>query len=240
MGQLWVGTSGWVYKHWAEAFYPRQVRVKDRLAFYAARFSTTEINGSFYRLPNETTVKAWAQTVPPGFLFAWKASRFITHNKKLRGVEDSIALVFGRMAPLGEHFGPVLFQRPPMLKRDDPRLRDFLVLLPKSRRHVIEFRDPSWYAPEVLALLSDHGVALCISDHHQAPAPWEATAPHVYIRGHGPGGTYRGSYGRAALKHWAEAIARWRGAGRDVFAYFDNDIGAAAPKDAEALLKLTS
>jgi uncharacterized protein YecE (DUF72 family) len=240
MSELRIGTSGWAYKDWAEAFYPKGVRIKDRLAYYATRFSTTEINGSFYRLPNETTVAAWAQTAPPGFLFAWKASRFITHNKKLRGVEESLDLVFGRMAPLGEHFGPVLFQLPPMLKRDDARLRDFLALLPQKRRHAVEFRDPAWYAPEVLALLGDHGVALCISDHHHAPAPWEATAPHVYIRGHGPGGTYRGRYPPETLRRWAKRIDGWRGEGRAVFAYFDNDIGAAAPKDAAALVELTN
>jgi uncharacterized protein YecE (DUF72 family) len=240
MSELRIGTSGWAYKDWAEAFYPKSVRIKDRLAYYATRFTTTEINGSFYRLPNETTVAAWAQTAPPGFLFAWKASRFITHNKKLRGVEASLDLVFGRMAPLGEHFGPVLFQLPPMLKRDDGRLRDFLALLPRERSHTVEFRDPAWYAPEVLTLLGDHGVALCISDHHHAPAPWEATARHVYIRGHGPGGAYRGRYPRETLRRWAKRIDGWRGEGREVFAYFDNDIGAAAPKDAAALVELTA
>jgi uncharacterized protein YecE (DUF72 family) len=238
MGELRVGTSGWVYKHWAGTFYPASVRVKDRLAYYASRFDTAEINASFYRLPSEAAVQAWAAGVPEGFLFAWKASRFITHNKKLKDVEASIALVFGRMDLLGDRFGPALFQLTPMLRRDDGRLRDFLVLLPERRRHVVEFRHPSWYAPEVMQILADHNVALCISDHHDAPSPWEATARHVYVRGHGPGGDYRGRYDDQTLREWANRIGGWRGEGRDVFAYFDNDIGVAAPADAEALRRM--
>jgi uncharacterized protein YecE (DUF72 family) len=191
-------------------------------------------------MATELGVAGCRDQTPDGFLFAWKASRFITHNKKLKGVEDSIALVFGRMDGLGDRFGPVLFQLPPMLRRDDGRLRDFLVLLPKRRRHTVEFRHPSWYAPEVLQILADHDVALCISDHHDAPSPWEATARHVYVRGHGPGGTYRGRYGDRTLRDWARRIDAWRGEGRDVFAYFDNDIDVAAPADAETLRSLTA
>lgn len=230
-----VGTSGWVYKHWIGDFYPPQVKAKERFLYYASQFDTVELNGSFYRLPLEKTVLAWRSAAPPGFLFACKGSKYITHNKKIKDAEDSIALVEGRLALLGDHLGPTLYQLPPQLKRDDGRLARFLSMLPRDRRHVLEFRHPSWYAPEVLTLLSEHDVALCISDHHHAPAPWEATARFVYIRGHGPGGRYVGRYGPAVLADWAKAIRRWEGEARPVFVYFDNDIGGSAPRDAADL-----
>jgi uncharacterized protein YecE (DUF72 family) len=234
-GQVRIGTSGWAYPHWKGRFYPEGVRLKDRLAWYAGRFDTVEINGSFYRLPSEAAVAAWAEQAPDGFLFAWKASRYITQAKKLKEVEAPVALVFERMAPLGEHLGPALFQLPPQLRLNIDRLTNFLRLLPEQARVAVEFRHPSWYAPEVFRLLADHDVALCISDHHDAPAPWEATASHVYVRGHGPGGRYVGRYPAAVLERWAGQVAGWRAEGRDVYAYFDNDIDGAAPLDADAL-----
>jgi uncharacterized protein YecE (DUF72 family) len=232
---LRIGTSGWIYPHWKGGFYPAGLKATDRFAHYASRFDTVEINGSFYRLPSEKAVAAWAAQAPPGFLYAWKASRYITHNKKLKDCADSVALVFGRMTPLGPSFGPVLFQLPPQLRLDLPRLADFLALLPRGRRCTVEFRHPSWYADAVLALLAEHDAALCISDHHDAPSPWEATASFVYVRGHGPGGRYVGRYDRRELGRWAERLAGWRAEGRDAFVYFDNDIGGAAPLDAADL-----
>lgn len=233
-GRVRIGTSGWVYPHWRGDFYPEGLRQKDRFAHYAARFDTVEINGSFYRLPSDKAVKAWAKQAPPGFLYAWKASRYITQAKKLKDVEASVALVFGRMAPLGAALGPALFQLPPSLHLDLPRLEAFLALLPKGRRVAIEFRHPSWYVDGVMAALAAADVAICVSDHHDAPAPWVRTADWAYVRGHGPGGRYAGRYRSAELDRWAERIAEWRTAG-DVFAYFDNDIGGAAPRDAQDL-----
>ena len=235
MSELRIGCSGWTYKDWVGPFYPPEVKAKDRFAWYAGRFDTAEINASFYRLPSETTVAAWAENAPPSFVFAWKVSRFITHNKKLKDCADSVALVFGRMAALGRAYGPALIQLPPMLHRNDERLASFLKLLPKGRRHTVEFRHPSWYAPAVFAILADHNAALCISDHHDAPSPWETTADWVYIRGHGPGGRYFGRYEAAELEAWAGRLADWRAAGRDVYCYFDNDIKSAAPMDAAVL-----
>src|SRR5687767_6204091 len=193
MSQLRIGCSGWVYKDWTGPFYPPEVKDRARLDYYATQFDTAEINASFYRLPSEAMVRGWAERTPPGFVFAWKVSRFITHNKKLKDCADPVALVSGRMAPLGEKLGPSLVQLPPQLRRNDERLADFLRLLPKGR-HTVEFRHPSWYEPAVFALLADFDVSLCISDHHHAPAPWERTASWVYVRGHGPGGRYVGSY----------------------------------------------
>jgi uncharacterized protein YecE (DUF72 family) len=239
MSQLRIGCSGWSYKDWKGPFYPREVKDKDRLEYYATRFDTAEINASFYRLPSESMVEGWARRPPAGFTFAWKVSRFITHNKKLKDCEDSVALVFGRMAPLGERYGPALIQLPPQLRRNDDRLAGFLKLLPKGRRHTVEFRHESWYAPGVFQILADFDAALTISDHHCAPSPWEVTASWVYVRGHGPGGRYHGRYPEAELQTWAARMADWRAGGRDVYAYFDNDIKSAAPFDAEILLRLT-
>jgi uncharacterized protein YecE (DUF72 family) len=234
MSQLRIGCSGWVYKDWTGPFYPEGTKDRDRLDYYASRFDTAEINASFYRLPSEKMVEGWAARAPEGFLFAWKVSRFITHNKKLKDCEDPVALVYGRMAPLGAKLGPSLIQLPPQLRRNDERLASFLRLLPPGR-HTVEFRHPSWYEPAVLRLLADFDVALCISDHHHAPAPWELTASFAYVRGHGPGGRYVGRYPDTDLADWAARIAAWRSAGRDVYASFDNDVKSAAPLDALAL-----
>jgi uncharacterized protein YecE (DUF72 family) len=231
---LRIGCSGWVYKDWKGPFYPPGTKDKDRLAYYATQFDTAEINASFYRLPSEKMVDGWATRAPDGFLYAWKVSRFITHNKKLKDCEESVALVYGRMAPLAEHQGPSLIQLPPQLRRNDERLASFLKLLPKGR-HTVEFRHPSWYEPEVFRILADHDASLCISDHHSAPAPWEVTASWVYVRGHGPGGRYFGNYSADELDAWAAHIRPWLLEGRDVYAYFDNDIKCAAPADAMAL-----
>jgi uncharacterized protein YecE (DUF72 family) len=235
-GRLRVGTSGWAYPHWKDQFYPRGLRIKDRFAYYASQFGTVEINGSFYRLPSEAAVQVWAKQAPPGFVFAWKASRFITQAKKLKDVMDPVKLVFGRMAPLGDALGPALFQLPPQLRLNYDRLAQFLTLLPKTARTAIEFRHPSWYAPEIMKLLADHDVALCVSDHHDAPAPWEVTASFAYVRGHGPGGRYVGRYPSNELDRWTQLIDGWLAGRRDVYAYFDNDIEGAAPLDARDLV----
>lgn len=238
MTDLRIGCSGWSYKDWRGPFYPPEVKARDQLAFYATRFSTTEINGSFYRLPTEAAVAAWRDAVPDGFLFAWKASRYLTHNKKLKDPRDSLALILGRMEGLKDRYGPILFQLPPNLRLNHERLARFLDCLPRERRCAVEFRHDSWYAPEILRLLAEHDVALCVSDHHDAPSPWEATASFVYVRAHGPGGRYHGRYSDAELNSLAHAIAGWRREGRAVFCYFDNDIKCAAPEDAERLIAL--
>lgn len=239
MSGLRIGCSGWTYKDWTGPFYPPGTRDRERLEYYATRFDTAEINASFYRLPSEATVAGWARRTPAGFVFAWKVSRYITHNKKLKDCAPSVALVFGRMAPLGDRYGPALIQLPPQLHRDDERLARFLELLPRDGRHAVEFRHESWYDAGVFRILADHDAALCISDHHSAPAPWEITASWVYLRGHGPGGRYHGRYPEAELAAWAERIVSWRRQRRDVYVYFDNDVKSAAPFDAEALIRLT-
>ena len=233
-----IGTSGWHYGSWRGPFYPETVKVKEQLAFYTSRFNTAEINNSFYRLPTTKAVKDWRETAPEGFCFAWKASRYITHFKRLKDCEDSVDMVLARMLGLGPSFGPCLFQLPPQMHADRERLAGFLKLLPKKHRFVFEFRHPSWYAPETFELLRDHNIAFCISDHAAAPAPWEVTADFVYLRGHGPTGRYHRSYPDETLEAWTQAIRTWRREKREVFVFFDNDQKSAAPKDAERLVTL--
>jgi uncharacterized protein YecE (DUF72 family) len=213
---------------------------KDWLSWYGTQFASTEVNGSFYRTPSVAAVRAWRKNTPKDFLFAWKASKFITHWKRLdqNTCVNSVALLVSRLQLLGPKLGPVLFQLPANFEADWHKLAAFLPLLPRRYRYAFEFRHSSWYDAKVLRLLREQGVSLCISDHHHAPAPWLATASHVYVRGHGPGGRYRDNYSDTALRDWAAQISKWRRQGRVVFVYFDNDQKSAAPRDAQRLLEL--
>ncbi len=237
MRDVRIGTSGWAYKDWNGPFYPDEVKAAGRLEYISRRFPTLEINASFYRMPTEAAVAGWRDQTPDDFLFAWKASRFLTHNKKLKDPDEPLAYMFSRIEGLGDKIGPILFQLPPNLHRNDERLQTFLDALPDGHRYSVEFRHPGWYVEEVLGRLRKRNVALCISDHHDAPAPWELTADFIYLRGHGPGGHYHGRYGEPTLRNWAETIRGWR-KDREVFVYFDNDIKSAAPADADQLVAL--
>ena len=237
-GRVRIGTSGWHYESWLGPFYPPKLPKARLLASYAERFESAEVNVSFYRLPSPEALASWREATPEGFVFAWKAHRVITHYRRLRNVTENIALVFDRMAALGDREGPVLFQLPPAFRADRERLAAFLGELPPRRRYAFEFRHPSWYEAPILEVLRDHDVALCFSDHVHAPAPWDLTASFVYWRGHGSSGRYHGSYGDPALSDLAGRVRTWRGEGRDVFCYFDNDVKAAAPADAARLRAL--
>ncbi len=240
MVKVFIGTSGWTYDGWRGPFYPPDVPKKDWLRWYAGQFPTAEINGSFYRTPSLEAVRAWREQTPKGFVFAWKASKFITHWKRLSEKSDnSIALIEERLKILGPKAGPVLFQLPARFTADRERLASFFKMLPRRRRcYAFEFRHASWYEPPILDLLREHDIALCISDHHDAPSPWEVTADHVYWRGHGPDGRYRDNYSDAQLRRLAQEIKRWRHGRRTVYAYFDNDQKSAAPADARRLMKM--
>jgi uncharacterized protein YecE (DUF72 family) len=238
-GEIRIGTSGWMYDGWRGALYPQRLPKRCWLEYYASRFATAEINSAFYRTPSLEAVRGWRDGTPRDFVFAWKASKFITHWKRLsEKCDNSIALLQTRLAVLGPKASIVLFQLPPQFSKNLERLASFLPMLPRRRRYAFEFRHRSWYDDDVLDLLQHHRVALCISDHADAPTPWQATAPHVYLRGHGPSGRYSGSYTLATLRRWRDAIRRWQGEGRDVFVYFDNDQKAAAPADARRLIAL--
>jgi uncharacterized protein YecE (DUF72 family) len=238
-GKLYIGTSGWTYDNWRLRFYPEDIPRKEWLTWYAKQFKSTEVNGSFYRTPSIDAVQAWRDRTPADFRFAWKASKFITHWKRLSArSENSIELMVSRLDILGPKCGPVLFQLPSQFRADRERLANFLNMLPDTYRYAFEFRHMSWYADSILRLLKDHNIALCISDHHVAPAPWSVTARHVYVRGHGPTGRYKGSYSDKALRKWAGHIQAWRKTNKIVYVYFDNDQKSAAPKDAKRLRAL--
>jgi uncharacterized protein YecE (DUF72 family) len=240
MSRILIGTSGWSYASWRGPFFPREVMVKHHLQFYATQFSTAELNGVFYRTPTIEAVRGWRDNTPENFVFAWKASKFITHWKRLTDKSrNSLALLESRLRILGPKAGPVLLQLPPMFTANYDRLASFLRLLQARRRYAFEFRHPSWYQPAVLRLLREHDISLCLSDHHDAPAPWQVTASFVYVRGHGPGGRYKDHYSDRTLRSWARDIAKWKRGGRDVYVYFDNDQKSAAPADALRLMKLT-
>lgn len=238
-GALRVGTCGWSYPEWRGGFYPRELRAADYLGHYAGRFDTVEIDNTFYRLPRPAAVAVWRETVPPGFLFALKAHRFITHMKKLKDPAEGLGNFLPLVEPLGDRLGPILFQLPPRWGRDDTRLEGLLEALPPGRRFAVEFRDDSWLVPPVTALLERHGVAFCQSDIPKPPADI-VTAGFVMLRLHGPDPAkpYRGSYGETRLAAWLERIERWRAAGREVFCYFDNTMHGDAPRDALRLLEL--
>jgi uncharacterized protein YecE (DUF72 family) len=230
-----IGTSGWHYGHWRGPFYPEDLGSHRMLAYYAERFHTVEINNSFYQLPPEPTLRKWRDTAPPGFIFAVKGSRFITHMKKLKDPERSLAPFLERMARLGEKLGPILFQLPPRWRFNGERLAAFLQALPGKYRYTLELRDQSWINARALELLAAHGAAFCIYELNGYLSPREVTADFVYIRLHGPGGPYQGQYSNQTLAAWAEAITAWSQEGREVFCYFDNDERGFAAQDAARL-----
>jgi uncharacterized protein YecE (DUF72 family) len=239
MARVLIGTSGWHYESWRGPFFPKGLPLKKQLEYYSQQFDTTELNGVFYRTPSFEAVKGWRAQTGDDFVFAWKASKFITHWKRLsENSVNSLALIEERLTLLGSKAGPVLFQLPPNFEADTERLAAFFKLLPRRRRYSFEFRHPSWYQPAILRLLSQRNIALCLSDHHDAPAPWRRTADFVYIRGHGPGGRYKGHYRSQTLSQWAARIRSWKKQGCDVFVYFDNDQKSAAPADALKLKRL--
>jgi len=237
-GSLRVGTSGWSYRHWRGRFYPTDLKPREQLRFYASRFDTVEINASFYRLPSEQTVEHWRKTVPRDFRFAIKASRYITHVKRLADPEDSLDMFLGRARILGSKLGPVLFQLPPRFRSNPSRLASLVRLLPARRRFVFEFRDPDWLNDEVRDILERRKVGFCIFHMVGMSCPLWVTAPFVYVRFHGSSGKYGGSYRGRELSRWAERVAGWLRDGLDVYAYFNNDQGGAAVRNGRDLAEL--
>ncbi len=234
-GSARIGCSGWEYKHWRGDFYPTDLPKAQWFSHYASIFDTVEINNTFYRLPEERTFAIWAERAPMRFLYAVKASRFLTHMKKLKDPEEPLDRLFTRMRPLQRRLGPVLYQLPPGWKLDMGRLETFLHALPEGARHVLEFRDPSWYAAGALELLGRFRVALCLHDMRGSATARERVGPFVYVRFHGAAGNYGGGYSTDRLEAWAEWLQVQRAAGTDVYAYFNNDIGGHAPRDAVTL-----
>ncbi len=263
-GRVRVGTSGWTYDHWQGTFFPDGLARRRRLEYLSGRLDTAEVNGTFYSLQRASSFRTWAAATPEDFRFAVKGSRYLTHMRKLRDVEEPLGrfLASGLLA-LGEKLGPILWQLPPNLGWDAERVEGFLRLLPRSTaeaaalaaahtdrvpdpctvtdedrpiRHALEPRHASFATPELVALLRAHDVALVVSDGAGIPRFDEVTTDLVYVRLHGHDELYRSRYDAAALRAWAAQAVAWAAEGREVLVYFDNDAEGHAPHDALALL----
>jgi uncharacterized protein YecE (DUF72 family) len=240
MAKIWIGTSGWSYRDWVGVFYPRAMKPADHLAHYARHFDIVEINSTFYRLPSPETLKGWRAVAPDHFVFACKASRYITHMKKLRDPEQSLSSFVERVSLLGDQLGPILFQLPPRWRANPDRLEQFLLSLPKPGRYAFEFRDATWFDQAIRDLLAEHNAAFCIYDLAGECSPLSVTADFTYLRLHGPDGPYCGSYSDDALTGWAERLIAWRGEGFDAYCFFDNDEKGYAVLNARRLAAMVN
>jgi len=234
VGKIHIGTSGWHYKHWLGNFYPASLPASQMLSHYSQHFSTVELNNTFYKLPSPSSLAAWRDSTPADFTFAVKGSRFLTHMKKLHNAADGLRRFLDAVELLHPKLSVILFQLPPNWELNLNRLAEFLDLLPPGNRYVFEFRNPTWNTAETCALLSRHNAGYCIFDLAGYVSPHHITANFAYIRLHGPGAKYQGSYSDSALQCWAQRIKAWN---RDVYIYFDNDDSGYAPQDA---LRLTA
>jgi uncharacterized protein YecE (DUF72 family) len=226
-----IGTSGWQYQHWRGPFYPVDLPPSKMLAWYAEHLDTVEINNSFYRLPSSEALGSWCQQTPSSFCFALKASRYITHNHKLKDPQDTVERFMKAVEKLKRRLGPILFQLPPSWKVNVERLDAFLAGLSPSHDYVFEFRHQSWNVQPVYEVLRRHNAALCVYELGGFQSPIEITADFTYVRLHGPGNKYQGDYSVAALRGWAKRIEQWRKKLGHIFVYFDNDQAGFAAKN---------
>ena len=238
MNEVRVGTSGWHYNHWRGPFYEAATTGAQMLSFYVRQFDTVELNNSFYRLPTEEAFQAWRDSTPTNFLFAVKASRFITHNKKLKDPQAALENIIPRAEVLGRKLGPILFQLPPRWRLNAERLESFLEILPKRHRYVFEMRDATWHTEAVYELLRKHNAAFCIYELAGFQSPLEVTADFTYVRLYGPAGNYQGNYSAEALRTWKKRIKTWLDSLKHVYVYFDNDQAAYAAQNALELKRL--
>jgi len=237
--RLWIGTSGWQYRDWRGTVYPADVPLAHWLEAYAGRFPTVENNSAFYRLPARETFADWHARVPAGFVMAVKASRFLTHVKRLRDPAQPVARLLDRAAGLNGNLGPILLQLPPNLAADEDLLADCLREFPTGVRVAVEPRHPSWWSDGVRGVLERHGAALVWSDRRSRPVgPLWRTADWAYLRLHEGRAQPWPRYGRSALRSWVQRLAAGWGEGCDGFVYFNNDPGGAAVHDAEAMRAL--
>lgn len=239
--RYWVGTSGWSYKHWRGPFYPPGLPTSKWLAHYYAEFATVELNNSFYRLPQEKTFRDWGQAVPEGFRFAVKASRFISHIKRLKDCEEPVETFAGRARLLGDALGPILYQLPPNFHckpENVDRLAEFLSLLPRDVRHVFEFRHDSWFNADVFFLLRMHNVGFCAFHMVDWETPLEATTDLAYVRFHGSDSVYGGSYSDEQLADWARRLQELPEDVAEAYVYFNNDAYGYAVENARTLGRL--
>jgi uncharacterized protein YecE (DUF72 family) len=218
-----IGTSGWHYKHWRGIFYPSRLKMRDWLAYYADHFDCVEVNSTFYRSPGSEVIAGWRDSVPPGFVFAVKAPRRITHFKKLKNCGAELDAFFGELGAFRSALGPVLFQLPPRWRCNARRLEHFLDEIPPDHRLVFEFRDPSWHNDEIYALLASRSASFCIFDGGGGTSPLIADADVVYVRLHGPQSAHTGTYRAPGLRNWIDRAHGWNRASKEVFVFFDND-----------------
>ena len=238
-GKVFIGTSGWAYNHWIDVFYPEDLKQKDWLDFYIKHFSTVELNASFYHLPKPKTFSNWREKTSKDFIFAVKASRFITHVKKLRNCKEPWQRFIDAAKNLKENLGPILFQLPPFLKANPKVLEDFLEILSKKKYlYTLELRHKSWFCDEIYKILKKYNVALCIADSPHWPTEEIITSNFVYIRFHGGQILYGSEYSLKELKAWARKIKKWLKQKLDVYVYFNNDAQGFAVKNARQLVRL--
>lgn len=236
-----IGTSGWHYDHWRGRFYPQGLAKKNWFTFYSDTFDTVELNASFYRQPRDATWDLWRDEAPPGFRFAVKANRYITHMKRFIDCEEPLKRFLGGAERLKSFLGPILYQTPPNFQRNErnvERLDRFLKILPRRHRHVFEFRHESWFSDDSLAQLRRHGVGFCAYDMPDVECPVAATAPYAYLRFHGRDEMYAANYTEKVLKRWAKRIAELAEDLDEVWIYFNNDAEAFATANAQRLREL--
>ena len=234
-GTIRIGCSGWQYRHWREIFYPPKTPQRLWFVHYSGTFGTVELNTSFYHLPKPETFAKWRDQAPPGFRYAVKAPRYITHMKKLKDCAEPVEEFLTRARNLCHALGPILYQLPPRWECDTERLQAFIALLPADLDHVFEFREKSWVTEQVLALLDVRGISFCAHDMRGLATPRWASGPVAYVRFHGGTGKYRGRYSDEILLGWTDWIVEQAKSRRDVWCYFNNDIGGDAIQDALTL-----
>ncbi len=233
-----VGTSGWSYRHWRGPFYPAQENSSRWLSLYAQHFKTVEINSTFYRLAKESTLQSWYDSVPDDFVFAIKASRYLTHVKRLRDPGPPVALLLERTAALGEKRGPVLLQLPPDGRASPDLLDAALEAFGSEVRVAVELRHRSWESDAVREVLERRGAALCLTDRKGPGRPQWKTADWGYVRFHAGQATPEPCYGRVALRSWASRLSTLWPPTADIYAYFNNDQVACAPRNAREFLRV--
>jgi uncharacterized protein YecE (DUF72 family) len=236
--KIYIGTSGWMYKGWANSFYPKDCPAKRHLEFYLTQFPTVEINASFYRLPEETTFVAWRETAPPDFLYAVKGSRAVTHFKRLKTGAKSLPILLDRCRLLGKRLGPILWQLPPNLAKNVERLTQFAKSLPGRYAYAFEFRHPSWLDNEVEAILRRYRIANVAVSSQAMPMHFNPTTDFVYVRFHGLKGGSAHDYTDSELEPWAEHLRRCARHGMKGFVYFNNDVNTRAPLNARRLMEM--
>jgi uncharacterized protein YecE (DUF72 family) len=230
-----IGTSGWHYEHWRGIFYPEELPKARWLEFYTRHFTTVEINSSFYRLPSENAFASWYENSPADFVFSVKVSRYITHIKRLRDAGEAVDKFIDRAKSLKEKLGPLLYQLPPNMHRNDEVLEAFLATLPRGFRHVFEFRHQSWFESGVFETLHKYNAGFCVFDMPYLTPPLVATADFAYIRFHGSTSLYSSNYSDRELTLWAKKIKDLAAGLKAVYIYFNNDVEAFAVKNALSL-----